>query len=535
MKKLLAAILAALFCATQAFADAPSIPPSYVAIPPNIATAGPATVRQVTPRTAIPNAVSGSNTQGGGRSWQIGYVPISAIKVCYANWYVNSTVSGVETGAGGVATVRMTVEYPRGTFTVLTWGGSGSGSVADKATGCTDLTNLGFTIPANTWFRINEDANYASGGHVVFSNWSNVCDRAGVGDEYNGGASGYGHTQDDTVLGAGAANCWHPAAVMALSDRAVVGIVGDSIPAGVNDMTSDPSGARGLGRAFALQMPQINNSVPGDRANWYVTTANSALRTSLLATAGVTVIVNELAVNDFFAGNRTADQVLGDLITISTNIRSALPGIPIFHTTTTPETTSTDGWVTTANQTTVGVANNNSRMAKNDFQRGVTSYTATCSATNSSTALTGCSGLTTTTVGTGMYASGTGFPASDALTAVNQYAGTATLTSNFTGTTGSVSTTFAWPTFTTTWANWQAASNGLIDIARIGECAPNQTNVLVANGGVWCVGYVGQTDGTHPTTFFWLQVEQLMMNFSFMRKADAAPANDNARTMNLAA
>ena len=515
MKRLVSAALAFALGVLQALAGAPPIPPSapLSLYQPNIVT--PATVRQVTNRTAIPSIISGSNTKLNGRAWEMAYVPVSALKVCVPNYYVSSGVSGVETSPGGSVVAHIAVEYPTGTFKELTWTGASTGTVTALSNGCTDLTALGFTIPAYAKFRINYFLDWSGGaGKAVYGSWSNFCDRAN-GDEFTIGTALTDHTLDDTVLGANSGNgqvtnCWQPGAVMGLSDRSVWWLIGDSITAGVNDMLSDPSGGRGLlGRAATLLGPTLNYGVPGDRATWYA--ANGTLRNQLAALAGAKSAVLQLGVNDLFSGARTADNVLTDRATIRTNARTAIPGINVYDTTITPETTSTDGFNTTANQTTVGASANNARAAFNDFMRqgGPFNYTATCTTTASSTAVTGCSALTTTTVANGMNATSANWSGNNAISAVNLYAGTFTLASNAT-TGSSVTVTFQWPTFTTTWplANYA----GLIDIARLVECAPNQASVLVPNGGVWCSGYVGQTDGVHPTSFTHIQVEQLLMN-----------------------
>lgn len=478
---------------------------------PNIS--GSNTVRQVSNRTMFPSIISGSNTRASARTWEMNYVPVSSLQVCIANAYVTST-NGVETTSGGPVTAHIVVEYPHGTFKELTWSGNSTGIVPALSSGCTDLTKLNFTIPAFAKYRINAFLDWSAGsGKVVYGSWSNICDRAN-GDEFTVGTSLTDNTMNDTVLGnnvsTAAAICWQPAVVAAPSNRNVWWIIGDSIAAGVNDMLGDPSGGRGiLGRALATLGPQLNYGVPGDRAQWYAVSANSSIRTSLAIAAGANSAILQLGVNDFYANGRTVDNVLTDRATIRTNI-TALAPINVYDTTVTPETTSTDGWVTTANQTPSNVTSNQSRTAFNDFMRvgGTPTYSQTCTL-NTSTSVTACSGLTTTTVGNGMVVNGTNIPSNDAISAVNQYAGTFTLASSATGS-GATTVTFTWPTFTTTWplANW----SGLIDIARLVECATNQPTVLVANGGVWCPGYVGQTDGVHPTSFAHVQIQQLLTN-----------------------
>ncbi len=463
--------------------------------PCDINHVGPATVRQITSRVALPGVISGSNTQDGWRAWQMAYDPVSALEVCFYNGYIPS--GGVETGSGGTATYRVYVEYPHGTWTTLTWGGAGSGTVANNSTGCTDLTSLGFTIPPYTRFRITGDVSIPS-GHVVSSGWSNVCDRAN-GDEFLLGASGYGHGQDDTVLGAStpnnAAQCYYPALVMGYTDKSVWGLVGDSIANGVNDMASDPSGARGLyGRAMAVLGPHINYGVSGDQSGLYSVSANSTNRTALLAQGGATSILLQLGVNDIFTASKTADQLVTTNNTIVSNLQAAIPNIHVYWVTITPSTTSTDGFATTANQTTSSVNSNNRRTQYNDFLRGYAAagWTSTCTL-NSTTAVTGCTSLPVTTVAPGMNVTGTGIAASTTISAVNLTAGTITLSQNATLSQSST-LTLLWPSMTST---FPTSAAGIVDVARLLEGASYQSAGPVNNGGVWLAGYAGQTDGLH--------------------------------------
>lgn len=506
MKRLFAILLGVVWTAA-AYAAGPPMPsaPPINLYQPNIT--GSATVRQVTSRTAIPMIISGSNTQISARSWQVAYVPVSALQVCIANYYTGSSVSGVETTSGGTATVHIVVAYA-GSYVDLTWGGLTSGTVSALTNGCTDLTALGFTIQPFSRFSINAYITWSGGGKAVYSSWSNACDRAN-GDDFAIGTALTDHTKDTASLGANPANCWHPAAVMALSNRSVWWLEGDSIVAGVNDMGADPSGGRGLlGRAAAALGPTLNYGIPGDRAQWYA--ANGTLRTQLAALAGATSALLELGVNDFYSGARTADNVLTDRSTIRANNAAAIPGLKTFDTTVTPETTSTDGWNTTANQTPVSATGNNTRAAFNDFLRGLGSFifNGTCTTTASSASVTGCTGLSVTTVANGMNATSANWSGSLSISAVNQYAGTLTLSGN--ATTGSaVGINFSWPTFTN---SFPTTSAGLADIARLIECSPNQAAIQVANGGVWCPGFVGQTDGIHPSHFADITIQQLLTN-----------------------
>ncbi len=483
--------------------------PSYVFDPP-VNAAAPATVRQVTNRTGLAH-ILGSQTQQGGRLEMVSYVPVSAISVCVFNGYVSSTTSGVETTSGGTDSVRLVIEYPHGVFTPLTWSGNTTGSVAGNALACSDMTPLGFTIPPFTRFRLNDDHNFASGGNVVYSSFSNSLDR-GNGDEFQVGSSGYGHTQDDTVLGsAGAFGInlnWFPALVLGLSDRQVVAEIGDSIFNGINDFATDPSGGRGFGgRSAALLGPQVNMGVNGDQALWESNASNTAIRQQVLVKSGATVALLETGVNDFFTGTATADQLLAYRAAIRSWMTATVPGIHIYDLTVTPDTNSTDYFQTTANQTPVTVNGSYRRTEFNDFLRGIGSgsYASTCTE-NASTSLTGCAGLLATSVAPGMYASGANIPTNDVVTGVNQATGAVTLTSAATAS-GSQTITFAWPTFATTWpliskgatsatinAGGSGGTNGACAVTVSGgtDTLAATVNVTIASNAISAINSIGE-------------------------------------------
>lgn len=326
--------------------------------------------RQVTNRTFVPSSISGGNTHNAFRIWQMAYTPITKITIAMPNWYVGSATSGVETGGGSSMTCLLSVEYPAGTFTRITWGDGGqtSGVIADGDTGYAAMT-LPFTIPAFARFRICGDCTWTGAGRAVSVSWSNACDR-GNGDEYMVGA-GADQTLNSTVLGSGLPNMFGPIAVIASSDRGAWAVIGDSIYAGVNDTVFDPSGGRGIvGRPLAKNGPHLNMGVPGDRATWYA--ANSTKRRAVMTAAGVTSCILGLGVNDI--GNaRTAANILADRATI----RAFFSGLPVFDTTITMNTASGDVWKTASGQTIGNAGQNTERVSFNTTLR--TTKVAGCS------------------------------------------------------------------------------------------------------------------------------------------------------------
>lgn len=323
--------------------------------------AGPSTVRQITARVGI-NTSIGANTNGFFRNWQKSFVPLNAIQIAYANWYLPSATK-FETGCGGPCTISMSVEYPLGTFYRITWNGAAKGVIADLTTGYSDLTPLPVTIPAGAWFRINTYVDYSlSGGKLPFWSMNNCCDRAN-GDQFEAG-QGVDRTLNDTNVGGTAVgNITTLAAVMGWSNYPVWGLIGDSICAGWNDLVFNSSGGRGiLGKSLAKFVPNLNFGVFGDQATIY--TAHSTLRQALMIAAGMTSGIVQLGTNDLDAG-RSAVQVAADRVTI----KGFFPNIPIYDTTVIPHTSSTDSWQTVANQTVSSSSVNTQRIALNDTLR----------------------------------------------------------------------------------------------------------------------------------------------------------------------
>lgn len=302
-----------------------------------------ASLRQVTARVGFPNAISGGNATAGGRISTFSFVPLDSIQLAFHNGYSNSAVSSVETGAGSACTMFCSVEYPAGTFTQITWAGAASGVIPDNETGFTDIVKLPFTIPAYARFRIAMYQVWSGAGRSVSHSYSNCLDRAN-GDEYNS-PSGNNYTMVSTpYTGTGSNNsAIMPALVLGYSNKIVYGVAGDSISRGVGDLpTPVPMMGGGLfARAMAATGPYINMAVPGERADRYI--LNSAKRRAIMAAGGMDRAFLQLGINDGSAG-RTSAQILADRVTIR-----GLLGVPVYDTTLTPNTSSSDAYV--ANQT----------------------------------------------------------------------------------------------------------------------------------------------------------------------------------------
>ncbi len=107
----------------------------------------------------------------------------------------------------------------------------------------------------------------------------------------------------------------------------------------------------------------INTSSPGDRLYWYL----AGRRTySKFADDDATTAIVEYCRNDMGDG-RTAAQMEANLLTLWTTRHNA--GQRVIQTTITPNTTSTDSWATTGNQTVANAGVEAHRVSLNNWIR----------------------------------------------------------------------------------------------------------------------------------------------------------------------
>lgn len=304
--------------------------------------AGPMALRQCATRCNIPDSNSASNKQASGWSTHIATSDLTSLQVIFPNWYMSG--SNAETGGGGDATITASVEYPRGTFTQITFGGSASGSIANAAQLLSDAVSV--SIPRQAKFRIRYYLSAPSG--IVFDN------RLAPEDVMRFGASGL----PDVTMGgtpSGGTNAttqsYRPCAILSYTTRLALFLPGDSRTAGQwgvanGDTQTDTFGGLGiLERSFCRgEAPYIVAQRAGDSFASF--NAGSTLRRALAAYCDV--IVSGYGISDVQVGGATASSVVALFQTFS----ALFGNKPVYQTTLLPLSTSTDGWATTANQTT---------------------------------------------------------------------------------------------------------------------------------------------------------------------------------------
>jgi len=257
-------------------------------------------------------------------------------------------------------TVEAYVEYPSGTYNRITFNG-GSNSVLVRKGFYVESDVWKFNIPANAVFWIRTKVLVTS-GQVWLKNTA----------AYNGSALGGEGVANGNALTSAIANntgyAYGCSAVLGISDTKNGAIIykGDSISCGVGDSGTNYTGSLQGGlffRTFGFNYPVLMTNIPGQGSVNYDknTSINANFFDELFTCAQFSI--SNLAINDlpYF----TLPQIQAYVISIWYTDKAS--GIGIYHTTCTPQTSSTDSWATLANQTINGFETK--RTGFNDWLR----------------------------------------------------------------------------------------------------------------------------------------------------------------------
>lgn len=260
---------------------------------------------------------------------------ITSLQVAWANYFGSS-----EAGPLGNLTVTASVEYPIGTLHQVTWSASTSCVIASGDMG--PLSDpVAVVIPKGALFRVRAFETCAQGVPLITSSVS--ASNLQVVEVATSGLTD--KTMSGTVSGTGMGTYATPALIVAQTTRPSFAIFGDSIGIGGDESgTLDYSGdvgivARSVGQSYAY----LNISRAGDTLANLLTSAGAKRRALAAYCSG---IICEMGRNDFTAG-RTAAQHAANIQSLA----ALFPGKPVFSTTVTPLSTSSDTWVTVGNQT----------------------------------------------------------------------------------------------------------------------------------------------------------------------------------------
>lgn len=309
-------------------------------------------IGQVATHCFQPLTFSAGNVQQMSRSYHVAQVDLAVIQLVFPNWY------GAELAPGGAATITASVEYPVGVFTQVKFAGVAQGSIPNGRNLASDLTNV--QIPAGAAFFVRSYCTNALGG--VTTGYLNQTVQA-LGEAFNVGASGVvDQTMGGTITQVAPGNLYGPIAILGLTTKPSVLIIGDSRSAGQDESAAGGSaGTTEVGQITRSLFPSIgfiNCSNPGERAQ--LVAATNTLRCGL--SQFVTHVICQLGVNDV-GNSRTAAQALTDIQTI----RAACQGRKFYQATILPVSSSTNSWATVAAQTTASY--NAQRVTLNNLIR----------------------------------------------------------------------------------------------------------------------------------------------------------------------
>jgi hypothetical protein len=299
-------------------------------------------LEEVATRTGLSFAVStpSLSTAYMSRTFHYARQSLTSLQVVIPNFYVNPGVG--ETAIGAAATVTASIEYPAGTFTQVKFSGSTSGTIANGSYIVSDPVAV--TIPNGAFFYTRIYFSNPDGIPYTYYN-------ANQTEDYNlGEATTFGTSVTDQTMGGTVASTLetilvYPAAIIAPSQQPAICLVGDSRTMGYGDVANDVTGDIGtLARYVGPNWAYINMGIYGDT----VATAVSGSWTNRVAlSAYCTHIIDAYGVNDL-SGGTSAATVAADRGLLEAKFSTSKI---IYGTTIEPETTSTDDWETTTNQT----------------------------------------------------------------------------------------------------------------------------------------------------------------------------------------
>ncbi len=311
---------------------------------------------QIATRCVVPEFASTTNKQIMTRSRHFISEATRSLQLIYPNWYHNGNA---EVGVGGPIDVAAAIEYPIGVFTRVTWGGSATVTIGD-------LSNSAPSDPI--------EVQIPDGGAEIFirtfqSSATGIV-YSGLQDTMRGETADYGESGvvDATMGGIipddGPNAAYLPLAVLGQTTKPSFFIVGDSRESATSfDIPNALSVVGNIARGIAPVCGFINVARGGERLAEFVASHSKRLEVAQYCSH----VAIHMGINDFTSGQTSAG-ALADLNTI----KGYFPTHEIWFATVEPVSTSSDGWLTVANQT-IDAASNANRIAFNNAIRaGIT-------------------------------------------------------------------------------------------------------------------------------------------------------------------
>lgn len=282
---------------------------------------------------------------------------LSDIRLAFAGWGI-VTGGGAETSLPNGYTVTASIEYPIGATPRQIWfGGNPSITIVPGRT-LVFSDPIAVGIAAGARYSIRTFVTWT--GTFWFS--GNQSSLLGAGAEWTTrGIDLADHTLDLTNTASTTAGQGFSPIVQARTQTRipVLGIVGDSISGGTNDQTDPVTNSRSIIRSLRNKMPGIDTGVGGYSTLFYLQRNEGA---HLVLRDSITHMIMELGVNDINSGMSFA--------TLSSNWQKIMApflnrGLKCYGWTLTPRSTSTDAFLTLANQTVLSAPNEANRQLFN--------------------------------------------------------------------------------------------------------------------------------------------------------------------------
>lgn len=233
-------------------------------------------IRPVATGVTTFNSDNSGNKQSMTRKSHFMRAAVSKVQLLYVNWRTGLAASESLNWADS-ATVSVAIEYPEGTYTRVTFGGSNDGVMAAGGEVISDWIAVNIPVGAQFWTR----TWWRSAGGIIYLGKSETADF--------GEAMAFGGTTPDVVMGGaisrGGAGTYAPTAILGRTDRPGIYMQGDSRVMGQADSYSGAltNDVGILQRSIGSQFGYICAAAPAERVAGLVgnSNANNAKRRSL--------------------------------------------------------------------------------------------------------------------------------------------------------------------------------------------------------------------------------------------------------------
>jgi lysophospholipase L1-like esterase len=293
----------------------------------------------------MPTAYIAGQAQFNSRSPHIVRVATNQIGFELPNFY--STTAGEYPMSADMTVNAVEVEY-NGVCYPLTIGGNASGVAKDWATLATDLVTLPVTIPAGAVIYSRVFATMAAGGiGIPCSGNGSIAANVAGGECFEYAASGLSNRTGTpgSFTSTSAQYFYRPIAVFGPTTQRSAAIIGDSRDEGYGDAASGNYDVGQIARSVGPTRAYTNLAMYGQTG---ATFATGCAQRARIIRKYCTDIYAGYPINDI-TGGATAIVVANTL----QQIRALFPAHYFYQCVPMGESTSTDSWATTANQTTV--------------------------------------------------------------------------------------------------------------------------------------------------------------------------------------